>query len=175
MSNYTIISHHHHYLEGAARLYEHAYALKDAPEGLNAYETALSIVVSNWQRESFVGVLAVTAEQEVIGIAYGFETPQDEASRVNQIIRKRLGVEWVENTFMLEVFGMHFEHRSPELAEALHTGLMARVREAGFMRARMRLELPRLDGLEKTLLDNGWAEFEELKGLPHLKWLGKLL
>jgi hypothetical protein len=171
MSHTQIISYHPHYLEAAARLYQQAYALRDYDQ-FDAFETSLHILMDYTRRESFIGVLALTAEQEVIGWASGFATPADNP-RMAAIISKRIGPQWLEQCFMIESFATHFEHQSPALSQTLHAGLLKRVREAGYLRARMRVDVPRLDHLEASLQAAGWAEFAALSGLPHVKWYGQ--
>jgi hypothetical protein len=170
---YNIITHHKAYLDSAARLYQQHYNVRDH-EDHNAYDTSVFIWIDHMQRESFIGVLAVNEDQEVIGFMFGYDTP-DTSPRMTEIIHKRLGAEWTENTFMVDGFAMHWEHGSPELAQRLHDGLLKRVQEAGYARLRMRVEVPRLDGLQPMLESSGWQEFEALRGLPHLVWMGKVL
>lgn len=170
---YNIITHHHDYLDSAARLYEQYYNVHDH-EQQSAYDTSVFLWIDNMRRDSFIGVLAVNEDQEVIGFMFGYDTPTTNP-RMTEIIQKRIGPEWTENTFMVDGFAMHWEHHSPELAQRLHDGLLKRVQEAGYDRMRMRVEVPRLDSLQSVLNDSGWSEFEALRGLSHLVWMGKEL
>lgn len=167
---YTIISYHPHYLDSAARLYEHAYAVPTF-EDRDAHTLSREIIIEHALRDSFIGVLAVNEDQEVIGLAWGYGTPTHN-KRITDLVIKRMGREWVENTFMVEAFAMHFEHYSPDLARDLQAGLVQRVREDAYDRLRIRLNMPRLDKLIETLYEHGW---QKLDGLAHVIWMGKVL
>ena len=107
----------------------------------------------------------------MVGLAWGYDTPAHN-KRITDIVKKRMGQEWVENTFMVEAFGMHYEHQTPELALLLHDGLEKRVREDEYARMRIRLNVPRLDTLTETLLEQDWRKLESL---AHVVWMGKQL
>jgi len=170
MPDYAIISYHNHYLDAAARLYEHAYAVPNG-EKWDAFTLSREIVIGHALRDSFIGVLAVSDQQEIIGLAWGYATPTNNAN-ITQPVIKLMGEKWVENTFMVEAFAMHFEHHSPALVAALHDGLVQRVQEQDFARMRIRLNIPRLDNLAELLAEHDW---QRLKGMAHVMWLGKEL
>jgi hypothetical protein len=170
MTDATIISYHDHYFDAAAALYEHAYAIPPM-EGRTGYDISRDVIQGHIKRDSFIGVLAVTPSQEVIGMAWGYDTPADN-TRMTRIVEKRMGKQWIEQTFMVEAFAMRFDRLSEELAAQLHDGLAKRVAEEDFQRMRMRLNMPRLDGLPDALYAQGW---EKLDGLAHVIWLGKTL
>jgi hypothetical protein len=170
MTDASIISYHDHYFDAAAALYEHAYAIPPM-EGRTGYDISRDVIEGHIQRDSFIGVLAVTPSQEVVGMAWGYDTPADNA-RMTRIVEKRMGKQWIESTFMVEAFAMRFDRLSEELAVQLHDGLAKRVAEEDFQRMRVRLNMPRLDGLPDALYAQGW---EKLDGLAHVIWLGKTL
>ena len=163
MTDATIISYHDHYFDAAAALYEHAYAIP-AMEGRTGYDISRDVIRGHIQRDSFIGVLAITPAQEVVGIAWGYNTPTDNP-RMTRIVEKRMGKQWIEDTFMVEAFAMRFDRTNEDLAAQLHQGLAKRVAEEDYQRMRMRLNIPRLDGLPDALFAHGW---EKLDGLAHV-------
>ena len=170
MTTTTLISYHTHYLDAAARLYEHAYAVRPYEEK-TAFEISREIVQGHVDHEGFVGVLAINEQQEVVGLAWGYDTPTHN-QRMTEIIAKRMGAEWLEDTLLVEAFAMHFDDHSPELAMQLNDGLAERAAEDGYARMRVRLDLPRLDNLDKVLQDHTW---QELQSLAHVMWMGTTL
>ncbi len=167
---HTIIPYQARYLDSAARLYQQVYAVKPY-ENYGAFETSRDIVADQTRREDFIGVLALDDDDEVIGFAWGYGTPTHNATIV-KTVTKHMGAEWVRNTFMVEVIGMHFEHGHKALAADLHNALEDEVRQNAYDRMRIRLNIPRLDSITETLYENGWRK---LKGLAHVVWLGKHL
>jgi hypothetical protein len=153
-------------------LYEHAFAVPNSGEH-SGFILSREIIITNFLKDSFIGVLAINPEEEVIGLAYGFQ-PRDDAHR-SQIIAKRIGAEWLEKVFMIDAFGMHFQQHSPELAIALHDALVERVKTQGYQRLRTRIYIPRLDNLHGILAEQGWETFDALSGLSHVMWMGKTL
>jgi len=167
---YQVIGYHHFYLESAASLYQQAYAVPDG-ERFNSYELSREIVVDHSLRDSFLGVLAINADQQVIGFAWGYAAPTNHP-RISEIIRKRLGQEWLDSTFVIEGFAMHFEHGDSLMIKALFGQLLRRAQNEGYQRVRMRINIPRFDDLPRHLGEAGW---EVLQGLSHVLWMGKRL
>ena len=170
MTTTTLITYQNHYLDAAARLYEHAYAVRPY-EDKSAFEISREIVQGQVDHEGFVGVLVIDDHQEVVGLAWGYDTPSHN-KRMTEIITKRMGAEWVQDTLLVESFAMHLDHHSPELAAHLNDGLAKRAAEDGYARMRVRLDIPRLDNLDKVLHENAW---QKLQALAHVVWLGRTL
>ncbi|MFP4324098.1 MAG: hypothetical protein ACLFTK_16710 [Anaerolineales bacterium] len=168
--SHTITAYTPRYLDSAARLYQQVYAVQPY-ENHGAFETSRDIIADQTERTDFIGVVAVDADDEVIGFAWGYGTPTHNPTIV-KTVTKHMGAEWVDNTFMVEVIGMHFEHMSKDLAADLQNGLEQHVRQNAYDRMRVRLNIPRLDALTESLYENGW---QKLKGLAHVVWLGKQL
>lgn len=164
------------YLDATARLYEQTHTVPTY-EDRTTFDVSREVIMNYWLRNNFIGVLAVDESAgEVVGFAWGYGTPV-ENKRITDTIIKRVGKEWVENTFMVEGFALHFEHQTPELAQTLHDTLIAHVQDDAYDRLRIRLHVPRLDTLTDTLQNRGW---ETLEGLTHPKmnhvlWMGKIL
>lgn len=158
------------YLDSAARLYRHAYAVPEMPN-MSSEDASREIVVGHHMRNTFIGSLAVDEHQKVIGLAWGYEIPTQN-ERLTQLIVKALGQEWVEKTFVVEAYAVHHEHFGSEIAQLLHHDLTERIKEAGYERVRVRLDIARMDNIPDVLTEAGW---QVLQRLPHTIWFGKLL
>lgn len=166
---YTIISFHKHYIPAAAHLYQRVFGVRHI-EDQTPQSISESVIEKQAQRESFIGVLAIAENQEVIGMAWGYDTPTHN-ERIIEIVQKKMGQAWVEHTFVVEVFAVLPEQTSPELIADVHEGLEKRVAEEGYKRMRVRLERARLDNIPQRLQNaHGWVE---LQALPHVIWYGK--
>lgn len=163
---YTIETYHHRYLDDAARLYEQVYGVSPY-ENRTAFDISREVIIDHTLRDSFIGVVALDDQDEVVGFAWGYNTPNN--PRITRIVSKRMGQEWVENTFMVEAFGIHFEHVHGDLGRLLHSGLIERVESEHYDRLRIRLDKPRMDNLPAILNDEGW---QDLGGLAHVVWMG---
>lgn len=168
MTDNIIITFHWHYLDSAAHLYERCYPVPTYGE-LTAHDISREVIVGHAMRDSFIGVLAVDEEQRVIGFAWGFGSPNDN-TRLRDLVVKKLGQEWVENTFVVEAFALHPDYVDTDLGEQIHAGLLSRVQENHYDRIRIRLEAARMDRLPDTLKEQGW---DHLQSLAHVMWLGK--
>ena len=124
MTTTTLISYQNHYLDAAARLYEHAYAVRPY-EDKTAFEISREIVQGQVNHDGFVGVLVINDQQDVVGMAWGYDTPTKN-KRMTEIVAKRMGAEWLQNTLLVEAFAMHMNEHSPEMAVQLHEGLAKR-------------------------------------------------
>lgn len=172
MTHHNIIPFHVHYLDAAAHLYQQAYAVPAAEDAvISPLEMSREVIVGHWQRPDFAGVLAVDAAQSVNGFAWGYRAMQDN-SRLTQLVVKKLGPEWVENTFVLEAFAVAYDALQQGLEAQLYEKLLQQIHEAGYDRVRMRLELARMDSLADVLEAEGW---DELQRLSHVVWVGKNL
>lgn len=158
------------YLDSAARLYRHAYAVPELPDRTSE-EASREIIVGHHLRSSFLGSLALDDHQKVTGLAWGYEIPARNEDLIRRI-SKSLGPEWVEKTFVIEAFAVHHEHYGSDIAQRLHHDLIERVKSAGYERVRVRLEVARMDNIPEVLLNEGW---EVLQRLPHVMWLGRVL
>jgi len=167
MTDNIIITFQWNYLDSAASLYERVYPVPNYGEH-TAHDISREVIVGHVMRDSFIGVLAVNENQEVIGLAWGFAAPNDN-TRLRELVIKKLGKEWVENTFVIEAFALDPDYAHTDLGERLHTGLMDRVKESNYERMRVRLEIARMDRLPQTLVEQGWAT---LQALPHVVWMG---
>jgi len=168
MTNHVVISFHWHYLDAAASLYERSYPVPQYGD-LTAHDISREVIGGHVMRDSFIGVLAVDVDQQVIGLAWGFAFPHDNP-RLKQLAVKRLGAEWTENTFVIEAFAVHPDHVESDLAEQLYDGLLSRVQENHYDRMRVRLEVARMDNILAVLAVQGW---DQLQRLPHVVWMGK--
>ena len=163
----NIITFNWHYLDKAAELYRFAYAVPTTGE-FSPQEISREVIIGHVMRDSFIGVLAVDDEQNVIGLAWGYASPNDN-ERLRNLVVKKLGQEWVENTFVVEAFAVHSDHYKSDLAQRLHEGLKQRVQENNYDRMRIRLESARKDNIPETLLQEGWRK---LQSLAHVSWMG---
>lgn len=158
------------YLDSAARLYRHAYAVPEY-EHMTGEEASREIIVGHQVRSSFIGSLAVDEHHKVIGLAWGYEIPAKN-ERLTQLITKALGEQWVNKTFVVDAYAVHHEHLGSDIAELLHHDLTERVKNAGYERVRVRLDIARMDNIPEVLQNEGW---QILQRLPHCVWLGKVL
>ncbi|MBZ0304540.1 MAG: GNAT family N-acetyltransferase [Anaerolineae bacterium] len=157
------------YLDSAARLYQHAYAVPEMVN-LTPEEASREIIVGHHLRESFIGSLALDDHQKVIGLAWGYEIPAKNEGLLRRVA-KSLGQEWIEKTFVIEAFAVHHEHYNSDIAHQLHGDLTQRIQEAGYERVRVRLDTARMDNVPEVLLNEGW---QILQRLPHVMWLGRV-
>lgn len=161
---------HLRYLDSAARLYQHAYAVPEIAN-LTPEEASREIIVEHQLRDSFIGSLALDDHQKVIGLVWGYEIPAKNAGLLRRVT-KTLGQEWAEKTFVIEAFAVHHEHYDSDIAHQLHEDVAQRIREAGYERVRVRLDAARMDNIPEVLLNEGW---QILQRLPHVMWLGRVL
>ena len=171
MTEPKIVEFHWEYLQSAAELYAFHYDVKMAgnTEYADPIELSREVIVNHALRESFIGVLAIDADAKVQGFAWGYASPTGK-SRLTQLVHKRLGEQWTDDTFVMEAFGIHPNWYQSEMSEALITALSALVEDDEYKRLRTRIERARLDNLPQALDSQGW---EELNGLGHVVWLGK--
>lgn len=166
--SYNIQAYTHQYLDSAATLYAQTYAVAGY-NGLSGTDISREVIVDLSLRDDFVGVLALDADENVVGFAWGYGTPTNNP-RITAPVIKYMGAQWVENTFMVDGFLLHFEHQHPDLAQSLLDQLTGDVQAASYERMRMRVNLPRVDDLLAVLYYNEWAD---LKSLAHVLWIGR--
>ncbi|NJL94870.1 MAG: hypothetical protein HC915_14705 [Anaerolineae bacterium] len=172
MTNPRIVEFHWQYLDSAAELYAYAYAVQQAPETeLGPTGFSREVIVQHALRDSFLGVLAVDEQERVLGFAWGYASP-NKPSRLTELVHKRLGTQWTEDTFVMEAFAIHPGWQGEAMEDALVTALTHLAEDAKYQRVRTRLERARMDALPATLHQQGW---QELNSLAHVVWYGKQL
>src|SRR5574341_802930 len=135
MTTNNIISFEWSYLDAVAKLYQTAYAVPQYGD-LSSQEISRELIVGHILRESFIGVLAVESDRRVIGSAWGYASPNDNA-RLKELVMKKLGEKWIENTFVVEVFALHPDHYQSDLADQLHAELVSHVLKNNYDRMRI--------------------------------------
>jgi|GEM_PF-5327464 len=163
---YTIVPYDHKYIDNVARLYEQVYSVKPW-ENATALEVSRSVIIEHTLRDTYLGLIALDEQDDVVGFVWGYDTPKN--ANIIRIVTKRMGAEWVEDTFLVEAFGVHFEHANTELTATLQQALIQTVQAQDFARLRIRIDTPRMDNLPSILQDKGW---QELGALAHVKWMG---
>lgn len=132
--------------------FHHHYSTRD-------FEVAKANILKHTKHKGFKGIVALNAEGEVIGFAYGYPSQQGQFYRqqLERVLTKEKRIEWMSDAFEFVSLAVRADYRRQGVATLLHQELLDGLPNKKVMLTAGESNIPAKHFYEKM----GWTVIEE--------------